>query len=154
MSARIKLSSAAVWFSLALMIFATSFVGNLDGLLFPPVDRTKTVITALESTEGRTIMRGTFFRTRPCIYKGIEFFTGDGLLISAQRIGPIVNARIGVNKFGPWLLAETPKNVLCDTKMVTKYACYWDSAHFPLITTAVLYDGSESTAQICERNLQ
>jgi hypothetical protein len=149
MSGRIKISSAMVWYALAFVLMTTPFLGNLDGLLFPPIDRKQTAITVLKETEGLTLVSGTFVRTRPCVFKGTEFYTRAGVLIDARRVGKITDAVVGVNSFGPWLLAETVKNAVCDMRMETKYACYWDSVHFPLITTAVFYDGSESNDPMC-----
>jgi len=152
MSSAIKLSSALFWYLFAILFIAAApYAGFLDGVLFPPVDRSKTSITIVDESEGRTVFEGVFFRNRSCLYKGVEFFRESGVLMDAKRIGPVVEAVLGWNEFGPWATSADAQEVLCGMKAKAEYACYGDN---PFHTYVTFYDGSENTDPICKRNSQ
>lgn len=149
MSAAVKLSSATLWFVVAFVVLSTQFIGNIDGFLFPPIDRSRTVINLISEADGVTTFNGTFYRTRPCVYKGVTMYAGSGIPLDVTRVGFLKEFSVGEHEFPAWAAKATSREVLCEMKMIAEYACYWDSPHFPLITTAVFYDGAKITDPRC-----
>ena len=146
MSASLKLSSASVWYAVALLLLTTPWLGHIDGYLFPVVDKEKTVITSLDYDGEYVQFAGTSIKVRRCDFRE-NILTINGVTVNASRLGAIGVVEIGKFEFGPFRTVAKPEDIVCKLRMVNRHSCY---SWLPwLFTYSTMYEGEKSTDQRC-----
>ena len=149
MSVRFKVSSALVWYAIAILILTTPFLGRLEGIVAPVVDYRKTFFTNIEEdADGdSTTVSGLFRKGRDCAFQTMEFFQRDGTRIPSRRNGYIPSNRPGRLSFGPWVVEAPKKVVLCESYVISEHSCW----PYPLWNTySLFYNGALSQDPMCD----
>lgn len=107
-------------------------IGKAEGSMFPVVADVE--LLKVEKTPYGTIIEGTARKERPCDFLKVEWFlnTKDG--ISPARMRSLEGTKVrptGDFKFGPWVVALTPDELLTSSSSQVRHRCHW---FFPTIT--------------------
>lgn len=117
-------------------VFATTFGGQIEGTLFPVVDRTQ--ITRTEPvSEVSTRFWGEFRKTRDCQFDSIEFYVGEPGKSARVDFRFEEGSKVrsdGFEVFGPWVVQLTQDQI-----RERSYSVVWHRCHALWLTRTRFY---------------